>query len=79
MEGMTSGDMWIMDTSKNNKWNEKKHVFKDGDWVYHQDLNWFFVNQDGDKLHVQGTYQLMKDETGLTMYHVNRGSCPEIW
>lgn len=79
MEGMTSGDMWILDLSKNNKFDEKKHVFKDGSWVYHQDLSMFFINQDGEKLHVKGTYQLMKDETGLTMYHVNRGGCPEIW
>ncbi len=81
MEGMTSGDMWIMDLSKNNKFDEKKHVFKDGSWVYHQDLSWFFINQDGDRLHVKGTYQLMKDmdTAGLKMYQVNRGGCPEIW
>lgn len=81
MEGMTSGDMWIMDLSKNNKFDEKKHVFKDGSWVYHQDLNWFFTNQDGERLHVKGTYQLMKDTDtpGLKMYQVNRGACPEIW
>ena len=79
MEGLTSGDVWIMDMSKNNKWNEKKHVFKDGSWVYHQDLSWFFVNQDDEKLHVKGTYQLMKGPDGWKMYHVNRGACPSVW
>jgi hypothetical protein len=79
MEGLVSGDIWIMDTSKNNKWNEKKHVFKDGSWVYHQDLSWYFTNEDGKALHIKGTYQLMKDADGWKMFHVNRGGCPEIW
>jgi len=79
MEGVDSREMWILDTSKNNRWDERKHVFKDGSWVYHQNLNWWFVNEAGEELHIQGTYQLIKDDTGLKLYQVNRGSCPEIW
>lgn len=78
MEGVESGDMWILDVNK-SKWGEKKHVFVDGDWVYHQDLNWWFERADGERLHVQGTYQLIKKDGAVTLYQVARGSCPEVW
>jgi len=79
LEGVDSGEMWILDTSRNNRYTEKKHNFKDGSWVYHQNVAWWFANEGGEELRIQGTYQLIRDETGLKLYQVNRGSCPEIW
>ncbi len=79
LEGVDSHEMWIMDLSRNNSFTAKRHDFKDGSWVYHQNINWWFVNDAGETLHVQGTYQLVRGEEGLKLYQVNRGACPEIW
>ena len=76
--GQTSGDFWVMDAKK-TKFLEKRVNFADGSWGYHQTMNMFFTRDDGERLHVQGTYQLKMVDGEWKMFHVNRGSCPEIW
>lgn len=76
--GQTTGDVWTVDNKK-SKFLEKRVNFKDGSWGYHQTMNMFLNDGNGEKLHVQGTYQLKMVDGEWKMFHVNRGSCPEIW
>ncbi len=76
--GQTSGDVWAVD-GKRSKFMEHRTKLPDGSSGYHQTLNIFAVRADGEKLHIQGSYQYKWADGGITMYNVNRGSCPEIW
>jgi len=77
--GLTSGDVWAVDDKK-TKIREKRHEFADGSWGYHQTFNMFLDRDDGENLHIQGTYRMKQEGDGTwKMYHVNQGACPEIW
>ena len=75
--GQISGDGWVVD-GKTSRFMEHRTILPDGSSGYHQTLNIFAKRADGEKLHIQGSYQY-KWDGGFTMYNVNRGSCPEIW
>ena len=75
--GQESGDVFVLDNKK-SKFLEKRLNKEEGTWGYHQTMNLFLESAEGEKLHVQGTYQMKVVDGEWKMYHVNRGSCPEI-
>lgn len=76
--GKTSGDVWVVNGNK-TRFMERRVNLKDGNWSYHQTLNVFATRADGEKLRIQGTYQLKVADGEWKMFRINRGACPEIW
>ena len=76
--GLTSGDTWYVD-SKKTRVHERRVDLKDGSWYWHQTMNIFLDGENGERLHVLGTYQLKRVDGEWTMFHINRGACPVVW
>ena len=57
--GLESGDLWIMDAA-NSQAKSRKLVKKDG-FVYHQQWNIWYENQDGERVHILDKYNLHCD------------------
>lgn len=78
--GLTSGDVWIINP-KGSTWTARWNGDRDGDlWNWHQTYSFKFTNQDGERLHVQGSRVEKYDKNGdLVLLVYNRGSCPNEW
>jgi hypothetical protein len=75
--GLTSGDLWTLDRSTKAT-GGRRHDKKDG-FVYHQAINQWFTNQDGEKLHYQEVYTLHCDYDWNCSLEQSKGSCPTDW
>jgi hypothetical protein len=72
--GLTSGDLWTLEkTTKAD--GGRRHDKEDG-FIYHQALNRWFRNQDGDKLHYHEVYTLHCDYDWNCSLEKVAGSCP---
>ena len=78
--GLTSGDVWIINP-RNSTWTARGTRDQDGEFdSWNQTYSFKFINQHGDKLHMQGNRIEKYDKNGnLVLVEYNRGSCPEFW
>ena len=73
--GLTSGDLWTFEKATKAS-GGRRHDKADG-FVYHQAINNWFRNQDGEKLHYQEIYTLHCDWDWETCsLEQSKGSCP---
>jgi hypothetical protein len=77
MLGLETGDVWTMDTSR-SKATARRHDKKDG-FIYHQQWNFWYVNQDGEEVHILDKYNLHCDyDWNCTKERIG-GTCPSEW
>ena len=75
--GLESGDLWIMDADRSQA-KSRKLVKKDG-FVYHQQWNVWYENQDGERVHILDKYNLHCDfDWNCTQERVG-GICTPEW
>jgi hypothetical protein len=72
--GLTSGNLWTFDRATKAT-GGRRHDKEDG-FIYHQAINQWFTNQDGEKLHYQEVYTLHCDYDWNCSLEQIRGSCP---
>jgi len=78
--GQTSGDEWVIVPGAST-WTTRRTVDTDGEFsIWHQTYSFRFVNQDGERIHVQGNRVENYDRDGeLVLVEYNRGSCIHFW
>jgi len=77
--GLTSRDVWIINP-KGSTWTARWSGDYGDFWNWHQTYSFKFTNQDGEKLHMQGSRVEKYDKNGdLVLIEYNRGSCPNEW
>lgn len=77
LTGLESGDIWTVLSSRSQALS-RKLVKKDG-FVYHQQFNFWVVNQDGEQVHMTDKYNLHCDfDWNCTQERIG-GTCPVDW
>lgn len=75
--GLESGDLWIMDAE--NSQAKSRKLVKNDRFVYHQQWNIWYENQDGERVHILDKYNLHCDlDWNCTQERVG-GTCPSEW
>ena len=75
--GLETGDVWTMDTSRSQA-KARRHDKRDG-FIYQQQWNVWYANQDGEEVHILDKYNLHCDyDWNCTKERIG-GTCPSEW